>query len=203
MAYSPVTESIMKSILGRGYQIHPDALRILEVRGAEKALEVLESFSEKFPEAIVIEAKQVEELLEKEPVKSVSVEKKLEPSDFISTLQGSITLIYDGSGLIQRCPKCNRWIIDNFCMVHSDVNGIWDLRIKARFDDGKERCTLIIKREVTEQIVGITLEEAIKLGEAETLERIRHTLLGKRFEIGGDKLKGSNNFLVKAMRAVT
>ena len=202
MAYSPATESILQKILGRGYQIHPDALRILEVRGAEKALEVLESFSEKFPEAIVIEAKQVEELLEKTPVKKVSVEKTPEPSDFLSTLQGRITQIYDGSGLIQRCPKCNRWIIDNFCIVHSDVEGIWDLRIKARFDDGKERCTLIFKREVTEQIVGIKLEEAIKLGETETLERIRHTLPGKRFEIGGDKLKGGNNFLVKAMRAV-
>jgi ssDNA-binding replication factor A large subunit len=197
MAYSPVTKSILRSIHGRGYQIHPDALKILEARGEENALKVLECFTEKFPDAIVIEVEQVEELLEKP-----SFAKERESSEFLPALRGRITQIYDGSGLIQRCPKCNRWIIDNFCMVHSDVEGIWDLRIKARFENRNERCTLILKRGVTEEIVGITLEEAIKLGEAGTLERIREALLGKRFKIGGDRLKGSNNFLVKAIREV-
>ncbi|MFQ5815357.1 MAG: hypothetical protein ACE5G7_02555, partial [Candidatus Hydrothermarchaeaceae archaeon] len=32
-------------------------------------------------------------------------------------LEGRIVEIQDGSGLIQRCPKCDRWIIDNFCIV--------------------------------------------------------------------------------------
>jgi hypothetical protein len=197
MAYSPVTKSILRSIHGRGYQIHPDALKILETRGEEEAIEVLDSFTDKFPEAIVIEAEQVEELLNKP-----SFTKAQEPSAFIPALRGRITQIYDGSGLIQRCPKCNRWIIDDFCMVHSDVEGIWDLRIKARFDDGNERCMLIFKREVTEEIVKLTLDEAKELGAAGTLERIRQALLGKRFEIGGDRLRGSNNFLVKGIREV-
>ena len=118
-----------------------------------------------------------------------------------SKLNGKITQIYDGSGLIQRCPKCNRWIIDDFCMVHSDVDGVWDLRIKARFDDGKERCTLIFKKDITEKSANITLEEAKKLGEAATLERIKEALVGKRFEIEGVKLNGGN-FLVKDIREV-
>jgi len=118
-----------------------------------------------------------------------------------SELTGEITQIYDGSGLIQRCPKCNRWIIDNFCIVHSDVDGVGDLRIKARFDDGKERCTRIFKKGITEKSVNITLEEAKKLGEAATLERIREALFGKYFEIEGVKLNGGN-FLVKDIREV-
>ncbi|HJH25592.1 MAG TPA: hypothetical protein C5S37_02205 [Methanophagales archaeon] len=118
-----------------------------------------------------------------------------------SKLSGKITQIYDGSGLIQRCPKCNRWIIDNFCIVHSDVDGVWDLRIKARFDDGKERCTLISKKGITEKSVNITLEEAKKLGEAATLERIREALFGKNIEMEGVKLNGGN-FLVKEIREV-
>ena len=85
-------------------------------------------------------------------------------------------------------------------MVHSDVDGVWDLRIKARFDDGKERCTLIFKRDVTEKSANITLEEAKKVGEAVTLERIRKALFGKNFEIEGVKLNG--NFLVKDIREV-
>ena len=193
----PFPEGILKTVLGRGYQIHPEALKLLETQDEEKVREVLDSFAERFPDAIVIEAQQVEELLEPPPV-----EKAPETKEFRTMLNGKITQIYDGSGLIQRCPKCDRWIIDNFCIVHSDVEGIWDLRIKARFDSGKEQYTLIFKKEVTEKIARITLVEARKLGEAATLERIGHALLGKRFEIGGDKLKGGNNFLVKAIREI-
>jgi len=189
-------EGILKTVLGRGYQIHPEALKILETQSEEKVREVLDSFAERFPDAIVIEAKQVEELLEP------PVEKAPETREFRITLIGEVTQIYDGSGLIQRCPKCDRWIIDNFCMVLSDVDGVWDLRIKARFDDGQEQYTLIFKKEVTEKIARITLVEAKKLGEAATLERIGHALLGKRFEIGGDRLKGGNNFLVKTIREI-
>ncbi len=118
-----------------------------------------------------------------------------------SNRSGKITQIYDGSGLIQRCPKCDRWIIDNFCIVHSDVEGIWDLRIKARFDNGKVRCTLIFKKDATAKSVGITLEEAKKLGEAATLERIKEALVGKKIEVWGVKLSGGN-FLVKDIRKV-
>lgn len=187
---------ILEKVLGYGYQIHPGALKIIESLEEEKALEVLNSFPEKFPEAIVIEVEHVEKILEEKAFKKTE-----ETKEFGSKLNGRITQIYDGSGLIQRCPKCNRWIIDNFCIVHSDVEGVWDLRIKARFDDNKEQCTLIFKRDVTEKIVNITLEEAKKQGEAATLERIREVLFGKNFEIEGVKLKGGN-FLVKDIREV-
>jgi|LGVF01.1.fsa_nt_gb ssDNA-binding replication factor A large subunit len=186
---------ILKKVLGYGYQIHPEALKILESLNEEKAFEVLDSFPEKFPEAIVIEVKHVERILVKSAVK-----KATKTREFGSKLIGKITQIYDGSGLIQRCPKCNRWIIDNFCMVHSDVEGVWDLRIKARFDDGKERCTLIFKKDITEKSANITLKEARKLGEAATLERVKNALVGKNIEIEGVKLNG--NFLVKDIREV-
>ena len=186
----------MEKVLGYGYQMHPGALKILEGIEEEKALEVLSSFPEKFPEAIVIETKHVEMLLEKTAAKKATA-----TSEVGSKLSGKITQIYDGSGLIQRCPKCNRWIIDDFCIVHSDVAGVWDLRIKARFDDGKERCTLIFKRGLTEKSVNITLEEAKKLGEAATLERIKNALIGKNIKIEGVKLNGGY-FLVKDIREV-
>jgi len=190
------TEGILKKALGYGHQIHPDALKLLVDQDDEKALEVLDSFSEKFPEAIVIDAEHIKEILGETAVKKPVKTRKVG-----STLSGKITQIYDGSGLIQRCPKCNRWIIDDFCIVHSDVAGVWDLRIKARFDDGKERCTLIFKRDMTEKSANITLEEAKKLGEAAMLERIKEALVRKRFEIEGVKLNGGY-FLVKDIREV-
>jgi ssDNA-binding replication factor A large subunit len=199
MDYLPSSKGILNKVLGYGYQIHPGALKMLESLDEEKALEVLGSLPEKFPEAIVIEVEHVERILEKTADKKAAVTRKF--GSKLSKLNGKITQIYDGSGLIQRCPKCNRWIIDDFCMVHSDVEGVWDLRIKARFDNGNERCTLIFKKEVTEKSANITLEEAKKLGEAATLERIRGALFGKYFEIEGVKLNGGN-FLVKDIREV-
>jgi len=195
MHHLAFTEDILKKALGYGHQIHPDALKLLVAQDDEKALDVLDSFSEKFPEAIVIDAEHVKEILGETAVK-----KRVKTWEVGSKLSGKITQIYDGSGLIQRCPKCNRWIIDDFCMVHSDVDGVWDLRIKARFDDGKERCTLIFKKDMTEKSANITLEEAKKLGETTTLERIKNALIGKNIKIEGVKLNG--NFLVKDIREV-
>jgi len=194
MDYSLPSEGILKKVLGYGYQIEPAALNILESLGDEKVIDVLDSFTDKFPDTIVIEGKQIETILEKTASKEAAGTNKF-------ALYGKITQIYDGSGLIQRCPKCNRWIIDDFCMVHSDVEGIWDLRIKARFDDGKVRCTLIFKKDATEKSVGITLEEAKKLGEAATLARIKEALVNRNFKVAGIELSGGN-FLVKDISEV-
>jgi len=54
-------------------------------------------------------------------------------------MRGKIEKIYE-NGYMQRCPKCNRWIMDNFCVVHGDVKGITDFRIKAKM----EGCNLIL-----------------------------------------------------------
>lgn len=194
MDHSFSSEGILKKVLGYGYQIEPAALNMLESLGDEKVIDVLDSFSDKFPDTIVIEGKQIEAILEKTPSKEAAETNKF-------ALCGKITQIYDGSGLIQRCPKCNRWIIDDFCMVHSDVEGIWDLRIKARFDAGNERRTLIFKKDITEKSVGITLEEAKKLGEAATLARIKEALVNRNFKVAGIELNGGN-FLVKDISEV-
>lgn len=196
MDYLASSESILKKALEYGYQMHPQVFKILESLDEKKALEVLGSISERFPEEIVIEVKHVEELLKKKEPKKPS---KMRASG--SRLRGKITEIYEGSGLIQRCPTCDRWIIDNFCIVHSDVDGVWDLRIKAKFEDGKRRRVLIFKKDVTEKSTNITLEEAKNLGEATTLERIKKALIGKNFEIEGAELNGGN-FLVKNIREI-
>jgi len=188
------SEGILKKVLGYGYQIEPAALNILESLGDEKVIDVLDAFTDKFPDTIVIEGKQIEAILEKTPSKEAAETNKF-------ALYGKITQIYDGSGLIQRCPKCNRWIIDDFCMVHSDVEGVWDLRIKARFVAGNGKRTLIFKKDITEKSVGISLEEAQKLGEAATLARIKEALVNRNFKVGGIELSGGY-FLVKDISEV-
>ena len=103
MAPGNKSSGILEKVLGHGYQIHPGALKIIESLEEEKALEVLSSFPEKFPEVIVIEVGHVghvEKIHEEKAVKKAE-----EPKEFGSKLNGRITQIYDGSGLIQRCPS--------------------------------------------------------------------------------------------------
>ncbi len=67
-----------------------------------------------------------------------------------------------GSGLIFRCPECNRVVQSGSCRVHGRVEGEPDLRVKGILDDGTGALTVIINRELTEDILGYDLDKAIE-----------------------------------------
>lgn len=79
-------------------------------------------------------------------------------------LSAPMVAIQSGSGLIKRCldEDCTRVLQDGRCAEHGDVEGEFDLRIKAVFDDGENVQYAIFDREATESIGGITLDEAIE-----------------------------------------
>ncbi|MFB6253678.1 MAG: replication factor A, partial [Halobacteriaceae archaeon] len=53
---------------------------------------------------------------------------------------GAMVDIQSGSGLIKRCPNedCTRVLQNGRCSEHGDVEGEFDLRVKAVLDDGTE-----------------------------------------------------------------
>jgi replication factor A1 len=75
-------------------------------------------------------------------------------------LSGNVIEVRDGSGLIQRCPECNRAIQNGECRSHGDVEAEDDLRTKAILDDGTGTCTVILGSELTEEIYGGDLDDA-------------------------------------------
>lgn len=77
-------------------------------------------------------------------------------------LTASIVDVQDRSGLIMRCPVegCNRVTESNECREHGPVEPEPDLRIKAVLDDGTGSIQAVLNREVTEELTGITLEDA-------------------------------------------
>jgi replication factor A1 len=75
-------------------------------------------------------------------------------------LSGNVIEVRDGSGLIQRCPECNRAIQNGECRSHGQVDGEDDLRTKAILDDGTGTCTVILGRDLTEGIYGGDLDDA-------------------------------------------
>lgn len=76
---------------------------------------------------------------------------------------GAMVDIQSGSGLIERCTatdECTRTLSNGKCKEHGDVEGEFDLRIKGVLDNGKETKDVIIGKELTEKLSGISIEEA-------------------------------------------
>jgi len=106
---------------------------------------------------------------------------------------GAMVHIQDGSGLIRRCPICNRALLKGTCMEHGNVDGIHDLRIKAVLDDGTMVQEALFNREITESISGITLEGAKEmavdaLDQSVVLDEMKKRLLGRYYTMSGSIL---------------
>lgn len=103
-------------------------------------------------------------------------------------VEGTILEIRPGSGIIMRCPQCNRTIKNNECVVHKKVEGKIDLRLKLVVDDGTGSVSSVLNKELTEKILGKTLEECKDLNENEFLNQINKALFTKRISLKGNAL---------------
>ncbi|MXV63442.1 replication factor A [Natronorubrum sp. JWXQ-INN-674] len=90
------------------------------------------------------------------------LDEELEVGDDTSEIEGALVDMQSGSGLIKRCPKedCTRVLQNGRCNEHGDVEGEFDLRIKAVVDDGIDAHEVIFDKEATEDLTGLSLEEA-------------------------------------------
>jgi len=71
--------------------------------------------------------------------------------------------IKDGSGLIWRCPECQRVTQKGKCRVHgAQPDKEEDLRIRAILDDGTGSMNITIGKEITEDILGYGLTKAVE-----------------------------------------
>jgi len=91
-----------------------------------------------------------------------AIDADIEVGDNTDEIEGALVDIQSGSGLIKRCPEedCTRVLQNGRCSEHGDVEGEFDLRIKGVIDDGREVQEVIFDREATEDLTGMSLEEA-------------------------------------------
>ena len=80
---------------------------------------------------------------------------------FDLSVKGTILDIKDGSGLIFRCPECNRVLRGTECMVHGSQEGVADLRVKAVIDDGTGAILVIFNSDITSTLLGKNIVECI------------------------------------------
>ena len=125
---------------------------------------------------------QIEELKEDILVEPQSIE-----------FSGAIVEIQKGSGLIKRCPVCKRVLTKGICSEHGKVEGAYDLRIKAVLDDGRRAQDILINRETTERLVGLSLDQAKQMA-MEALDHevvrglIEGQIVGKYYTVTGRRV---------------
>ncbi|NKE35019.1 Single-stranded DNA binding protein [Natronococcus sp. JC468] len=105
-------------------------------------------------------------------------------------LVGNAIAVRDGSGLIQRCPECYRVIQKGQCRTHGDVDGIDDLRVKAILDDGTGTVTAILDDDLTQQVYGGDLEDALEaareaMDQEVVADAIRENVVGREYRVRG------------------
>jgi len=117
----------------------------------------------------------------------------IEIGSVAAEFSGALVDVQKGSGLIKRCPSCKRSLVKGVCSEHGKVEGSYDLRIKAVLDDGRRVQDVLLNREMTERLVGITLDEAKQMA-MEALDHevvrmlIEEKLVGKYYTITGPRV---------------
>jgi len=116
----------------------------------------------------------------------------IEVGDDNVEVEGALVDIQSGSGLIKRCPEeeCTRVLQNGRCSEHGEVEGEFDLRIKGVLDDGEEVTEVIFDEEATEELTGISLEEAKEmamdaLDTTVVADEMRANIIGRYYTVAG------------------
>jgi ssDNA-binding replication factor A large subunit len=116
----------------------------------------------------------------------------MEVGDDSVAIEGALVDIQSGSGLIKRCPEedCTRVLQNGRCSEHGDVEGEFDLRVKAVIDDGEAVHEVIFDEEATETLTGVTLEEAKQramdaLDTTVVADEMREDIVGRYYRVEG------------------
>ena len=106
----------------------------------------------------------------------------------IST-QGNVVSIREDSGIIHRCPECRRVLRDGECATHGAQEGNKDLRLRMVLDNGKSTISLIVNKEASESLTGMTQEEISSYitenGSMQFVQELRERLLGRELVARG------------------
>ncbi len=103
-------------------------------------------------------------------------------------VEGTIIEVRPGSGVIMRCPECNRAIQNGECSIHGKIDGKSDLRLKLVIDDGTGSVSTVLNRELTEQILRKTLDEFKKIDENALFDELNNALFARKINIQGNAL---------------
>lgn len=113
-------------------------------------------------------------------------------------IEGRVTRIVPKSGYIERCPECNRVLVNDHCPVHLDVYPVEDFRVKAALDSTRK--VMVANGEVAEKLTDIDIEMAKEM-DTEDLDCLLDVkLVGKLFRFHGTDF--GDNFTVESFEQI-
>ncbi len=120
------------------------------------------------------------------------IDESFEAPDNTEEFTGALVKMHQGSGLIRRCTEdnCNRVLENGECQVHGEVEGEFDLRLRAVADNGDSTMNVNIGRELTEKLTGMPIEEAKSMAQdaldtAVVGDEMSDRVLGRYYELEG------------------
>ena len=120
----------------------------------------------------------------------------VEIGDDSVSVEGALVDLQAGSGLIKRCPEedCTRVLQNGRCSEHGQVDGEFDLRIKAVLDDGDGVQEVIFDEAATESLTGIDLAEAKQMAQdaldtTVVEEEITERVTGRYYRVHGPEFR--------------
>ncbi|RBI64645.1 replication factor A [halophilic archaeon] len=136
------------------------------------------------------------------------LDREMEVGDDSEEIEGALVDIQSGSGLIKRCPHddCTRVLQNGRCSEHGEVEGEFDLRIKGVLDDGVDVHEVIFDEGATEELTGISLDEAKQmamdaLDTTVVADEMREETLGHYYRVSGPTM--GRYLLVDDMETLT
>jgi ssDNA-binding replication factor A large subunit len=104
--------------------------------------------------------------------------------------EGIVVGIGSPSGVVLRCPTCNRILQVRICRLHGAVEGTPDLRVRVVLDDGTGVATVNISRDLAEQLTGRSLRQLLdqlrRQPDPSLIEgELRNQLIGRRLRVRG------------------
>ncbi|WP_406658185.1 Single-stranded DNA binding protein [Methanolobus sp. ZRKC2] len=119
---------------------------------------------------------------------------------------GDIISVRPGSGVIERCPICNRVTQKSNCRAHGQVDCVSDMRMKLILDDGTGSVHVMLNSELSEIIYGKSMYEAEKMvldsiSRDVVFEDMRHKLTGKYIAVRGNSSRNEFGVTIVAKSA--
>lgn len=105
---------------------------------------------------------------------------------FDVSIEGRVIEIQQGSGFFLRCPTCKRTLFDGNCQEHGSVEGTPDLRIRCIIDDGTGSVNALFNRELSEKILGKTIDDCKERDPARLMDDMKETLFSHLFSLTGN-----------------
>ncbi len=150
---------------------------------------------------------RIPEEIECQEIEVTPIYEILEKGGLDVSISGIVVEVRPRSGLVKRCEICGAVLgPGGECPRHGKVKGVLDLRAKIVVDDGTGAITAILKREVLERLLNVTLEEMKRRAQEEmdpevVLSYLKERLLGAPITLRGDCVEGALGYTFFAAQA--